>query len=52
MVPLHLAERASAELGWPLRVIGNAAHVPHMEQPDAFVHALSAIETEPNRNTH
>lgn len=40
MAPLRLAEAASAELGWPLRVIDDAGHVPHVEQPEAFVDAL------------
>ena len=32
-----LAEAASARLGWPLHVIDGAGHVPHIEQPDAFL---------------
>jgi 2-hydroxymuconate-semialdehyde hydrolase len=51
MAPLHLAERASVELGWPLRVLDDAAHVPHIEQPAAFVRALAAIETAGDRRT-
>jgi len=43
MVPLDLAQGAAERLGWPLRVIDDAAHAPHMEQPEAFVDALSAI---------
>jgi pimeloyl-ACP methyl ester carboxylesterase len=43
MVPLGLAQGAAERLGWPLRVIDDAAHAPHMEQPEAFVDALSAI---------
>jgi 2-hydroxymuconate-semialdehyde hydrolase len=39
-VPLCLAEAASARLGWPLHVIDDAGHVPHIERTDAFVHAL------------
>jgi len=39
-VPLRLAESASARLGWPLHVIDDAGHVPHLEQPDAFLAAL------------
>ena len=39
-VPLDLAATASKRLGWPLKVIDDAGHVPHIEQPDAFVHAL------------
>ncbi len=41
MVPLHLAERAGARLGWPLHVIDDAGHVPHIEQPGAFLTALA-----------
>ena len=40
-VPLDLAEAASARLGWPLHVIDGAGHVPHIEQPDAFLEALA-----------
>ena len=39
-VPLRLAESPSARLGWPLHVIDDAGHVPHLEQPDAFLAAL------------
>ena len=41
MTPLPLAEAASARLGWPLHVIEDAAHVPHIEQPDRFLEVLS-----------
>jgi pimeloyl-ACP methyl ester carboxylesterase len=40
MVPISLAEEASTSLGWPLHVVPDAAHVPHMEQPEAFLRAL------------
>ena len=40
-VPLGLAEAASARLGWPLHVVDAAGHVPHVEQPEAFLEALS-----------
>jgi pimeloyl-ACP methyl ester carboxylesterase len=40
-VPLGLGEVACARLGWPLRVIEDAGHVPHIEQSDAFLEALS-----------
>jgi pimeloyl-ACP methyl ester carboxylesterase len=43
MVPLALASGASTRLGWPLHVIPNAAHVPHIEQPDEFVDTLFSI---------
>ena len=44
MVPLSLAQLASARQGWPLSVIDGAGHVPHMEQPEAFVRALAEME--------
>jgi pimeloyl-ACP methyl ester carboxylesterase len=39
-VPLVLAEAASSRLAWPLQSIEHAGHVPHIERPDAFLHAL------------
>jgi pimeloyl-ACP methyl ester carboxylesterase len=42
-VPLGLAEGASARLGWPLHVIDDAGHAPHIEQTDAFVDGLNRI---------
>ena len=44
-VPLTLAEDASARLGWPLDVVNDAGHAPHIERPDAFVDALRAAAT-------
>ena len=41
-VPLGLAKGASARLGWPLHVIEDAGHVPHIERTDRFVDALQA----------
>ena len=40
MVPLRVGEAASSTHGWPLHVIEDAGHVPHIEQPDAFLEAL------------
>ena len=40
MVPLGHARTASARLGWPLTIIDGAGHLPHIEQPAAFVDAL------------
>lgn len=37
MTPLSLGEEASGRLGWPLRVIDDAGHVPHVERPLVFV---------------
>lgn len=41
MTPLALAEAASTRLGWPLHVVDDSAHVPHIEQPDGFVDRLT-----------
>jgi pimeloyl-ACP methyl ester carboxylesterase len=48
-VPLELAEAASGRLDWPLHVIDEAGHVPHIEQPDAFLRALRAGLTSDTR---
>jgi 2-hydroxymuconate-semialdehyde hydrolase len=40
-VSLAHAEAASARLGWPLHIVENAGHVPHIEQPDGFLEALA-----------
>ena len=42
MVPAGLAQGASNSLGWPLHLIDDAAHAPHLEQPDGFLRALNA----------
>lgn len=42
MVPTGLAQEASNSLGWPLHLIDDAAHAPHIEQPDGFLRALNA----------
>ena len=39
-VPLALTAGASGRLGWPLRVIDDAGHVPHIERPEAFIAEL------------
>jgi 2-hydroxymuconate-semialdehyde hydrolase len=36
-VPLSLAEEAARRRRWPLRVIDDAGHVPHIECPTAFL---------------
>lgn len=43
MVPLAIGESASARHAWPLHVIDDAAHAPHVEQPEAFIEALGSI---------
>ena len=40
---LRIAQAASKRFGWPLHVIDGAADDPPMEQPDAFVAALTRI---------
>lgn len=42
MTPLSLAEGTSERLDWPLHVVHDAGHVPHIEQPAAFVEELKA----------
>ncbi len=42
MVPLRLAESASAGLGWPLHVVEDTGHAPHLERPADFLRALAA----------
>ena len=44
-VPVGLAQSASTRLGWPLHVIDDAGHVPHIEQPQAFLDALAAAQS-------
>jgi len=46
LLPLPIARAASATLGWPLHVIDDAGHLPHVEQPDAFLSALAAATTQ------
>jgi pimeloyl-ACP methyl ester carboxylesterase len=38
--PLSVAQKVGAEYDWPLHVIEDAADVPLLEQPEAFVEAL------------
>jgi 2-hydroxymuconate-semialdehyde hydrolase len=49
-VPLGLAEGASARLGWPLRMIDEAGHVPHIERTEAFLEALVPTLARPSRS--
>jgi pimeloyl-ACP methyl ester carboxylesterase len=43
MVPVRIAEPTADRYGWPLLLIDRAGHVPHIEQPAAFVETLDAI---------
>ena len=45
MVPLGTGQSASSNYGWPLHVIPDAAHAPHIEQPEAFVRTLCSVLT-------
>jgi pimeloyl-ACP methyl ester carboxylesterase len=43
--PISSSKRLGGDLGWPLAVIDDAGHLPHLEQPRLFVAALrSAID--------
>jgi pimeloyl-ACP methyl ester carboxylesterase len=42
-VSVGLALAASTRLGWPLHVIEDTGHVPHIEQPEAFLTALANV---------
>jgi 2-hydroxymuconate-semialdehyde hydrolase len=42
MVPVAVARTASARYGWPLHLVDDTAHVPHIERPAEFVEALTA----------
>jgi 2-hydroxymuconate-semialdehyde hydrolase len=43
MTPLELAHDARARFGWPLHVVDEAGHVPHVERPDEFAGALEEV---------
>lgn len=50
MARVELAETAAAELGWPLHVIEDAGHAPHLERPDAFLATLNqAVQAQGSR---
>jgi len=51
-VPVGLAESASTRLGWPLRVIDGTGHVPHIEQPQAFLNVLDALAAQEQAGGH
>ena len=42
MAPLRIGQIASSRFGWPLHVIDDAGHVPHIERPCGFLRALSS----------
>jgi pimeloyl-ACP methyl ester carboxylesterase len=43
MVPLGVGEAAARSQRWPLRIVDDAAHAPHLEQPEGFVATLREI---------
>jgi 2-hydroxymuconate-semialdehyde hydrolase len=43
MVPLAVGEAAARDHGWPLHVIDDAAHAPHIEVPERFVTTLATL---------
>jgi 2-hydroxymuconate-semialdehyde hydrolase len=52
MVSLRVGQVASSTHGWSLHVIEDAGHVPHIEQPDAFLAALRpALESSTGKET-
>jgi pimeloyl-ACP methyl ester carboxylesterase len=43
MVPLSIGQAAANDHGWPLEVIDDTAHAPHIENPERFVTALATL---------
>lgn len=43
MVPLTVAKAAAERHGWPLHVVEDSAHAPHLENPEAFLEVLFTI---------
>jgi pimeloyl-ACP methyl ester carboxylesterase len=52
LVPIVHSERVSAELGWPIAVIHDAGHLPHLEQPRLFAAALRSAIDPDHQPTH
>jgi len=53
MVPISVAHHAATRHGWPLHIVEDAAHAPHIERPEAFCAELTAIMAQhgPDRQT-
>jgi pimeloyl-ACP methyl ester carboxylesterase len=47
MTPLGTAVDTARRLRWPVRVIEDAAHVPHIEQPKSFLSCVDDLIREP-----
>jgi 2-hydroxymuconate-semialdehyde hydrolase len=43
MVPIAVAHHAVRRTGWPLQVVDDAGHAPHIERPEQFCARLSAL---------
>jgi pimeloyl-ACP methyl ester carboxylesterase len=43
LFPLRIAEATAPAIGWPLHVIDDVGHLPHVERPDNFIDSLQAI---------
>jgi 2-hydroxymuconate-semialdehyde hydrolase len=43
MVPLKTAQAARERHGWPLHLVDDAAHAPHLERPEAFLATMRTI---------
>jgi 2-hydroxymuconate-semialdehyde hydrolase len=52
LAPIGHTRRVSAELGWPLAVIDDAGHLPHLEQPRMFAAALRSAIDPDHQPTH
>ena len=44
--PLSIAEDASQRLGWPLKIVEDAGHLPYVEQPSVFTSAVRALASQ------
>jgi len=42
IVPVSVGEAAAARFGWPIRILDNAGNEPAIEDPDAFVAAVTS----------
>jgi len=52
MVPLPTAAATAKRLRWPLRVVDDAAHVPHIERPRSFLSCVDDLTREPTTRSH
>jgi pimeloyl-ACP methyl ester carboxylesterase len=52
LTPVGRTQRVGAQLGWPLAVVEDAGHLPHLEQPDAFAAALRSALDPNHQPTH